>query len=50
MMEQMPKADVLWRHFTLPIKPNKPESWLGIFQSEGKIVGNIISPIINESQ
>ncbi len=30
--------------------PNKPESWLGMFQSEGKIVGDIISPIINENQ
>ena len=35
---------------TPPPKPNTPESWLGMFQSEGKIVGDIISPIINENQ
>ena len=50
MMEQMPKANAPWRHFTPPPKPNKPESWLGMFQSEGEIVGDIISPIINENQ
>ena len=35
---------------TPPPKPQKPESWLGMFQSEGKIVGDIISPIVNENQ
>ena len=33
-----------------PPKPNKPESWLGMFQSEGKIAGDIISPVVNENQ
>jgi prevent-host-death family protein len=32
---------------TPPPKPKKPESWLGMFQSEGKIVGDIISPNFN---
>lgn len=31
-------------------KPDKPESWLGMFQSEGKIVGDVISPVVNENQ
>ena len=31
-------------------KPNKPESWLGMFQSKGKIAGDIMSPVINENQ
>jgi len=35
---------------TPPPKPNKPESWLGMFQSEGKIAGDVISPVINENQ
>jgi len=49
-MEQMPEADEHSREFTPPTKPNKPESWLGMFQSEGKIVGDIISPAINKNQ
>ena len=32
---------------TPPLKPKKPELWLGMFQSEGKIVGDIISPNFN---
>lgn len=35
---------------TPPPKPKKPESWLGMFQSEGKIVGDVISPVVNENQ
>ncbi len=35
---------------TPPPKPNKPKSWLGMFQSEGKIVGDVISPVIKENQ
>ena len=35
---------------TPPPKPKKPESWLGMFQSEGKIVGDVISPIVKENQ
>ena len=31
-------------------EPKKPCSCLGMFQSEGKIVGDIISPVINENQ
>ena len=33
-----------------PPKPNKPESWLGMFHSEGKIVGDVVSPVVNENQ
>ena len=29
--------------------PEKPKSWLGSFQSTGKIVGDIISPPVDES-
>jgi len=35
---------------TPPPKPNKPESWLGMFQSEGKIAGDVISSVVNENQ
>lgn len=31
-----------------PPLPEKPESWLGSFQSTGKIVGDIISPPLDE--
>lgn len=31
-----------------PPLPEKPESWLGSFQSTGKIVGEIISPPLDE--
>ena len=31
-------------------KPMQPESWIGMFKFEGKIAGDIISPIINENQ
>ena len=29
--------------------PEKPKAWRGSFQSSGKIVGDIISPALNES-
>lgn len=32
-----------------PPPPKKPESWLGSFQSTGKIVGDIVSPATAES-
>ncbi len=35
---------------TLPPKPNKSGSWLGMFQSEGKIAGDLISPVVNKNQ
>ena len=35
---------------TPPPEPKKPESWLGMFQSEGKIVGDVISPVVNENK
>ena len=35
---------------TPPPKPSKPESWLGMFQSEGKIAGDVISSVVNENQ
>ena len=31
-------------------KPMQPESWNGMFKSEGKIAEDIISPVINENQ
>ncbi len=31
-----------------PPLPKRPESWLGSFQSTGKIVGDIISPVLDE--
>jgi prevent-host-death family protein len=30
-----------------PPSPEKPESWLGCFQSTGKILGDIISPAVD---
>jgi len=30
---------------TPPPEPEKPESWLGMFKSRGKIVGDIVSPV-----
>ena len=32
-----------------PPEPEKPDSWLGMFQSKGKIVGDIISPILDQT-
>ncbi len=31
-----------------PPLPEKPESWLGSFKSTGRIVGDIISPALDE--
>ncbi len=33
-----------------PPTPEKPESWLGCFQSSGKIVGDIVSPATDEDE
>jgi prevent-host-death family protein len=33
-----------------PPLPARPESWLGSFQSTGKIVGDIISPPLDEDE
>lgn len=35
---------------TPPPKPQQPACWLGMFQSSGKIVGDIISPVLDESE
>ncbi|MCU0579972.1 MAG: type II toxin-antitoxin system Phd/YefM family antitoxin [Desulfobacterota bacterium] len=32
-----------------PPQPKKPASWLGSFKSTGKIKGDIVSPVISES-
>ena len=34
---------------TPPPEPEKPSSWLGSFESSGKLVGDIISPALDES-
>jgi len=33
---------------TPPPQPEKPASWLGAFQNRGKIIGDIISPALDE--
>ena len=35
---------------TPPPKPKQPACWLGMFQASGKIVGDIISPVLDESE
>ncbi len=35
---------------TPPPKPEKPSSWLGSFKPSGKIIGDIISPALDESE
>jgi antitoxin (DNA-binding transcriptional repressor) of toxin-antitoxin stability system len=35
---------------TPPPKPKQPACWLGMFQDSGKIVGDIISPVVDESE
>ena len=32
-----------------PPEPEKPDSWLGMFQSRGKIVGDIVPPILDQT-
>jgi prevent-host-death family protein len=32
-----------------PPRPEKPKPWLGSFKSKGRIVGDIVSPIADES-
>lgn len=33
-----------------PPQPEKPESWIGSFATSGKIVGDIISPAVDEQE
>jgi prevent-host-death family protein len=33
-----------------PPQPEKPESWIGSFAMSGKIVGDIISPAVDEKE
>ena len=33
-----------------PPSPRRPESWIGAFRSEGEIVGDVISPAVDEDQ
>ena len=35
---------------TPPPEPEKPSSWLGSFKASGKIIGDIISPALDESE
>ncbi len=35
---------------TPPPEPEKPTVWLGTFQSSGKIVGDIVSPALDERE
>ena len=35
---------------TPPPEPEKPSSWLGSFKPSGNIVGDIISPALDESE
>lgn len=36
--------------YITPPPPRKPTSWLGLYRGEGKILGDIISPILNEEE
>jgi antitoxin (DNA-binding transcriptional repressor) of toxin-antitoxin stability system len=33
-----------------PPRPEKPKSWLGAFKSKGRIMGDIISPALDEKE
>ena len=33
-----------------PRDTSRPESWLGKYRSEGKIVGDIIAPVVEETE
>ena len=35
---------------TPPPEPEKPVSWIGMFQSNGKIIGDIISPAMDDNE
>ena len=35
---------------TPPPPPKRPESWLGAFQSTGNIVGDIVSPVLDDNE
>ena len=34
---------------TPPPLPQKKTSWLGMYQNQGKIIGDIVNPVINDS-
>ena len=33
-----------------PPLPQKKQSWLGSFRSKGRIVGNVVSPVVTEDE
>ena len=33
-----------------PPLPQKKQSWLGSFRSKGRIVGNVVSPVVQEDE
>ena len=33
-----------------PPLPQKKQSWLGSFRSKGRIVGNVVSPVVQENE
>ena len=35
---------------TPPPRPKRPISWLGAFRSSGQIVGDIVSPVVDERE
>lgn len=35
---------------TPPPPPKKPSNWLGLFKSQGKIMGDIVSPVLDEKE
>ncbi len=35
---------------TPPPEPEKTESWLGMFRTEGKIKGDIIAPVLDQNE
>ncbi len=44
----VPKGEPIAKVFPPP-QPKRPKSWLGSFQSTGKIFGDIVSPALEES-
>ncbi|NQU64867.1 MAG: type II toxin-antitoxin system prevent-host-death family antitoxin [SAR324 cluster bacterium] len=35
---------------TPPPPPQKPSNWLGLFRNQGEIIGDIISPVLDEKE
>ena len=35
---------------TPPPKPKQPAGWLGMFKTNGRIVGDMIAPVLDESE